>query len=397
MRQRLWIELFSDYDCKIRYHLGKANVIADALSRKERIKPKRIRAMNMTLQSSIKDKILAAQKEASDEPARMQRGLDELIKRRSDGALYYLDQIWVPLKGDVRTLIMDEAHKSKYFVHPGADKICLTCLKIKAKHQRPSGLLQQPEIPEWKWERIAMDFVTKLPRTSSGLWISGHRTTNLEWCADSIISDHDSRFTSRFWQSMQEALGTWLDMNTAYHPQTDDQSEHSIQTLEDMLRSCVLDFRGSWDVHLPLVEFSYNNSYHSIIRCATLKPCTLEVPFTDIIGRRSRIGLEIHVIVRKALCRRKARKPSKVSVGEDVLLKCRPERSSAASHYSPPLDEHHHEDRPDLLGKRQEFYMHFVVLLKRDAECSIEEYMLIPEFSVSEDKEINDVTDPKSL
>ncbi|GKD54531.1 putative reverse transcriptase domain-containing protein [Tanacetum coccineum] len=87
----------------------------------------------------------------------------------------------------------------------------------------------------------------------------------------SIISHRDSRFTSRFWQSMQEALGTWLDMSMAYHPQTDGQSEHTIQTLEDMLRVCVLDFRGSWDVHLPLVEFSYNNSYHSSVRCAPFK------------------------------------------------------------------------------------------------------------------------------
>ncbi|GJU84751.1 putative reverse transcriptase domain-containing protein [Tanacetum coccineum] len=120
----------------------------------------------------------------------LQKGLDEMIERRSDGSLYYLDRIWVPLKGDVRTLIMDEAHKSKYSVHPGADKMyydlrdrywwsgikkdivvyvskCLTCLKVKAEHQRPSGLLQQPEIPVWKWEGITMDFITKLPRTSS--------------------------------------------------------------------------------------------------------------------------------------------------------------------------------------------------------------------------------------
>ncbi|GJU48905.1 putative reverse transcriptase domain-containing protein [Tanacetum coccineum] len=185
---------------------------------------------------------------------------------------------------------MDEAHKSKYSVHPGADKMyydlrdrywwpgmkkdiaeyvskCLTCLKVKAEHQRPSGLLQQPEIPVWKWEGIAMDFVTKLPRTSSGhdtIWVIVDRLTKsahflpmredykMERLARlylneivarhgvpiSIISDRDSRFTSRFWQSMQEALGTRLDMSTAYHPQTDGQSERTIQTLEDMLRAC---------------------------------------------------------------------------------------------------------------------------------------------------------------
>ncbi|GKB62655.1 putative reverse transcriptase domain-containing protein, partial [Tanacetum coccineum] len=260
--------------------------------------------MNMILQSSIKDKILAAQKEVVDEFAGLQKGLDEMIEQRSDGTLYYLDRIWVPLKGEVRTLIMDEAHKSKYSVHPGADKMyydlrdrywwlgmkndiveyvskCLTCLKVKAEHQRPSTLLQQPEIPVWKWEGIAMDFVTKLPRTSGGhdtIWVIVDRLTKsahflpmredykMERLARlylneivarhsvsiSIISDHDSRFTSRFWQSMQEVLGTRLDMSTAYHPQTDGQSERTIQTLEDMLRACVWYFEGSWDVHLPL-------------------------------------------------------------------------------------------------------------------------------------------------
>ncbi|GJY20042.1 putative reverse transcriptase domain-containing protein [Tanacetum coccineum] len=197
LMQRGKIELFSDYDCEICNHPGKANVVAEALSRKERLKPKRVQAMNMTLQSSINDRILAAQKEASDESAVLQRGTDEMIELRSNGALYYLNRIWVPLKGDVRTLIMDETHKSKYSVHLRADMMyydirdrywwlgmkkdivvyankCLTCLKVKAEHQRPSGLLQQPEIPEWKWEGITMDFATKLPRTSSGhdtIWI----------------------------------------------------------------------------------------------------------------------------------------------------------------------------------------------------------------------------------
>ncbi|GJZ61530.1 putative reverse transcriptase domain-containing protein, partial [Tanacetum coccineum] len=83
----------------------------------------------------------------------------------------------------------------------------------------------------------------------------------------SIISDHDARFTSRLWQIFQKALGMRLDMSTAYHPQTDGQSERTLQTLEDMLRACVIDFGGSWDVHLPLAEFSYNNSYHTSIRC----------------------------------------------------------------------------------------------------------------------------------
>ncbi|GJW61939.1 putative reverse transcriptase domain-containing protein [Tanacetum coccineum] len=139
---------------------------------------------------------------------------------------------------------------------------------VKAEHQRPSGLLQQPEIPEWKWEHITMDFVMGLLRTSSSydsIW--------------SIILDRDSRFASGFWRSLQNALGTNLRMSTAYHPKMDGQSVRTIQTLEDMLRACIIDFSGSWDRHLPLVEFSYNNSYHASIKAE---------PFEALYGQKCR-------------------------------------------------------------------------------------------------------------
>ncbi|GJY13001.1 putative reverse transcriptase domain-containing protein [Tanacetum coccineum] len=197
--------------------------------------------MNMTLQSSIKDRILAAQKEACDESAGLQKGLDELIEHRSDGALYYLDRIWVPLKGDVRTLIMDESYKSKYYVHPRDDKMYYD---IRDRYCWPG---MKKDIAVYKWEGIAMDFVMKLPMTSSGhdtIWVIVDQLTKSahflpmreDYKMDrlarlylneivarhdvsiSIISDHDSRFMSRFWQSMQEALGTRLDMSTAYNP-----------------------------------------------------------------------------------------------------------------------------------------------------------------------------------
>ncbi|GJU75563.1 reverse transcriptase domain-containing protein [Tanacetum coccineum] len=328
-------ELFSDYDCEIRYHPGKANVVADALSRKERVKPKKVRAMNMILQSSIKDRILTAQKEA------------------------------VPLKGDVRTLIMDEDHKSKYSVHPGADKMYYD---LRDRYWWPG---MKKDIDEY--EEIAMDFVTKLPRTSSGhdtIWVIVDRLTKsayfLPMCEDykmerlarlylneivarhgvpiSIISDRDSRFTSRFWQSMQEALGTRLDISTAYHPQTDGQSERTIQTLEDMLRACVLDFRGSWDVHLHLVEFSYNNSYHSSVRCTPFealygRKCRSPILWAEV-GEGQLIGPEIvqettekisqlKDRLKAARDRQKSyadkrRKPLEFSVGDYVLLKVSP-------------------------------------------------------------------------
>ena len=167
---------------------------------------------------------------------------------------------------------------------------CGICQKVKAEHQRPASLLKPLEIPMWKWVNITMDFVVGLPRSPKGkdaIWVVIDRltkvahfipmkTTNsasdlvplyikevvrLHGVPKSIVSDRDSKFVSNFWKSLHSALGTGLDLSTAFHPQIDGQSERTIQTLEDLLRSCVLSWKGSWEDHLPLAEFAYNNSY----------------------------------------------------------------------------------------------------------------------------------------
>ncbi|GKC35062.1 putative reverse transcriptase domain-containing protein [Tanacetum coccineum] len=200
MRQRRWIELLSDYDCEIRYHPGKANVVADALIRKDR-EPIRVRSLVMTVHTNLLERILNAQTKAMKEGNVKAENLGRLIRPileiHYDGIQCFEGRIWLPLFGGLRDLIMHESHKSKYSINPGSDKMyqdlkklywwpnmkaeiatyvskCLTCAKVKAEHQKPSGLLQQPEIPEWKWEKITMDFVLGLPRTPSGydsIWV----------------------------------------------------------------------------------------------------------------------------------------------------------------------------------------------------------------------------------
>ncbi|KAJ9545199.1 hypothetical protein OSB04_024906 [Centaurea solstitialis] len=386
MRQRRWVELLSDYDCEIKYHPGKANVVADALSRKERVKPLRTRAMGMIVQTSLKSQILEAQREALKVDNLKKETLHKMEKEfeeKSDGVRYFKGRIWVPKVDQLRKLIMDEAHQSRYSIHPGSDKMykglkehfwwpgmkkdiatyvskCLTCARIKAEHQKPSGLLQQPEIPEWKWERISMDFVTKLPRTKKGhdsIWVIVDRLTksahflpikesfSIDRLAQlyvdeivmrhgvpiSIISDRDSRFTSRFWQSLQTTLGTSVDLSTAYHPQTDGQTERTIQTLEDMLRACVLEFGGSWDDHLPLIEFSYNNSYHASIQCA---------PYEALYGRRCRSPLNWLEVGESRLIRPDIVQETtdKIKLVQEKLKAARDRQKSYADNRRKPLE-----------------------------------------------------------
>ncbi|GKA06609.1 putative reverse transcriptase domain-containing protein [Tanacetum coccineum] len=218
MRQRCWLEFLSDYDCKIRYHPGKANVVADALSKKERIEPLRVQALVMTISLDLPKQILNAQTEArkpenlknkdvggmliekSKDPEKLRT---EKLEPHADGTLYLNSGSWLPCYENLRTVIMHESHKSKYSIHPGSDKMyqdmkklywwpnmkadiatyvskCLTCAKVKAEHQRPSGLLVQSEIPQWKWVNITIYFVMKLPKSSQSydtIWVIVGRLT----------------------------------------------------------------------------------------------------------------------------------------------------------------------------------------------------------------------------
>ncbi|KAD2805051.1 hypothetical protein E3N88_38428 [Mikania micrantha] len=204
---------------------------------------------------------------------------------------------------------MDEAHKSQYSIHPSADKMYQDLREFYWWPGMKKDIATYPsEIPVWKWEQISMDFITKLPKMPRGhdaIWVIVNQLTksahflairedyNTNRLAKlyldeivsthgvpiSIISDRDSIFTSRVWQTFQKALVSQLNLSTTYHPQTDGQTERTIQVLEDMLRSSVIDFDGSWDTHLPLIKFSYNSSYQTSIKCA---------PFDALYGRKCR-------------------------------------------------------------------------------------------------------------
>jgi len=361
MRQRRWLEYLKDFNFQLSYHPGKANVVADALSRKtlhmsalmvkelelieqfrdlslvSELTPEGVRLGMLKLTSNILEEIKNGQKEdlkLVDQVVLVNQGKGEDFKLSENGVLMFRDRVCVPDVLELKRQILNEGHRSSLSIHPGATKMyqdlkrlfwwpgmkkeiaefvyaCLICQKLKIEHQKPSGLMQPLFVPEWKWDSISMDFVRALPKTVKGfdsIWVIVDRLTKsahfvpiktgmsvsrlveiyieqivrLHGIPSSIVSDRDPRFTSKFWESLQAALGTKLRLSSAYHPQTDGQTERTIQSLEDLLRACVLEQGVSWVECLPLIEFTYNNSFHSSIGMA---------PFEALYGRRCRTPL----------------------------------------------------------------------------------------------------------
>ncbi|KAK8655193.1 hypothetical protein V6N13_107783 [Hibiscus sabdariffa] len=358
LRQRRWLELLKDCDCQIEYHPGKANFVSRIagyadLSRKNQGKQ---------LQDSF---LLPVIKQ-------VEQGTTEVYSFDQDGVLCFRGRYCVPDDDQLKQNILMEAHSSPYAMHPGDDKMyqnlkeryrwagmkkdisdyvarCLTCQQVKAEHQHPSGLLQPIRTPEWKWERITMDFVTGLPLTSSkkdSVWLIVDRLTKsahfipvrTNYMVDKLAKLYISEI------ALHDALGTSLNFSTAFHPQTDGRTERVIQILEDTLRGCAIDFRGSWEDFLPLAEFAYNNSYRASIRMAPYealygRKCCTPICWTELYDRKT-LGPEliqetentvrlIRDRLKQAFDRQKSyadrrRKDIEFAVGDQVFLKVSP-------------------------------------------------------------------------
>ncbi|RVW98093.1 Transposon Ty3-I Gag-Pol polyprotein [Vitis vinifera] len=292
-RQRRWMETLEDYDFALHYHPGKANVVADALI---------IEDFELCLSQEGRGPCLYS---ISARPMVIQRIVeaqvhDEFLEKvKAQLVAGEIDEDW--------SMYEDGSVRAKYTIHPGNTKMyqdlkrqfwwsgmkrdiaqfvanCQICQQVKAEHQRLAGLLQPLPIPEWKWDNITMDFVIGLPRTRSkknGVW----EIVRLHGIPVSIVSDKGPlSLLLSFWQSFTKGLlGTQLNFSTAFHPQTDGQSERVIQILEDMLRACVLDFGGNWAELLTFGKsFAYNNSYQSSIGMA---------PYEALYGRPCRSPL----------------------------------------------------------------------------------------------------------
>eukprot|EP00253_Pinus_taeda_P006607 PITA_06607 len=334
-RQARWVDFLGNFDFEIKHLKGKENRVADALSRKVHwIYEIGISQGWSTLDQEIEE--AATQDQIYLQKRHLVQNSDahsiqQGYTLNAAGMLCFQKKIYIPNQSSIKEKILDENHRSPYAGHPGYQKLitslrkeyywpgmkkdvveylarCLECQQVKAEHQHPAGLLQLIPIPEWKWETITMDFITGLPkskRSNDSIMVvvdklsksahfipvqSTYRAAQianifmqnifkLHGLPKVIISDRDVKFTSAFWRTLFEGLGTQLSFSTAYHPQTDGQTERVNQVLEDMLRSYVMQQPTRWEEYLHLVEFPYNNGYHSSLKMS---------PFKVLYGRKCR-------------------------------------------------------------------------------------------------------------
>eukprot|EP00253_Pinus_taeda_P030099 PITA_30099 len=334
-RQARWVDFLSGFDFEIKHLQGKENKVADALHRK-------IHNLYEVSFSGWESPFMEMIKEIADQDTEYQQlklQIQQSAKKDSQqeyelddaGRIYFKKRLYVPNQNRIRNLIMDEFHISHYARHLGYQKMvtairkeyfwpgmkksiveylsrCLECQQIKAEHQHPAGLLQPLPVSEWKWEIISMDFITGLPRTkrnNDSIFVvvdklskaahfipvqSTYRAAQiahifmqnvfkLHGLPKTIIFDRDVKFTSAFWKTLFAELGTQLNFSTAYHPQTDGQTERVNQMVEDMLRAYVMQQPTRWEDYLHLVEFAYNNGYHTSTQMS---------PFEVLYGRKCR-------------------------------------------------------------------------------------------------------------
>jgi hypothetical protein len=317
MRQRRWLELIKDYDLEVHYHPGKANVVADALSRKAQCNCAstdskittlcdELCKLNMEVVSSGALSYISAEPTLHEKIVMAQIGdkcvqvIKDMLKQKVDkykcfrqdikGILWFGDRLVVPKNPEHKKKILDEAHLSKFSMHPGSNKMYhdLRSLYRWTRMKR--------EIAKYISEcDTCMDFIVdRLTKTAHFLPVhTTHKTekyaeiyvdqiVRLHGIPRTIVSDRGAMFVARFWEQLQKSLGTTVIRSSAYHPQTDGQTERVNQILEDMLRACVLHYGKNWDKCLSLAEFSYNNSYQSSLKMA---------PFKALYGKRCRIPL----------------------------------------------------------------------------------------------------------
>ncbi|GJX82152.1 putative reverse transcriptase domain-containing protein [Tanacetum coccineum] len=227
MRQRRWLEFLSDYDCEIQYHPGKANMVADDLSRKEKSKPLQVWALVVTISLNLPKQIRSAQSEAKKEENFINEYLHGMIYKlepRTGRTLCLNNQSWILRFGDLRALIMHESHKSKYSIHPRSDKMYQDLKKLKSQ---AVWLLVQPEIPQGKQENITMDFVTKFLKTATSqdtIWVIVDCLTK---SAHFLPMREDDTLKKLMRQYLKEVV-------SRHRVLTNGQSERTIQTLKDM-------------------------------------------------------------------------------------------------------------------------------------------------------------------